>query len=147
VIVKDYIYLGVIVLLVGLGIYIREHLINEGERIAQAREVKAAEKQKVLDKQLADGVVHDLNAEIAVLQHASSTRPPVSVRCTARPVSTPPATTGNLGPPAPSGSVHDVPSGAGEGPDLAGSLSWLAFIADTVSARDRACVAWAKGMQ
>lgn len=42
--IKDYLYIGAIAALLGFGIYLREHLIDEGEHKAEAAEVRAADK-------------------------------------------------------------------------------------------------------
>lgn len=146
---KDYIYIGAMVALVALGLYLRQHLINEGEAKAQAREARAAQKQKAEDDTLAQGVTSDLNNEIARLR--ATQLPPTHVRLCPAARSVPAADT-SLGTaiaitPA-SGGVPDVSGGTpANGEDVGPLLQQFAVAADIVSARGRACLEWAKGLR
>ena len=144
--IRDYIYLTAIVALAGFGLYLRMHLINEGEARAEAREVQAAQIQKAKDDRTAKGVTDGLNAEIAHLRELALQPVPTVRLCkNPRPHSPPAATDGGDARAAPGWDVSGVPEGTGTGPDIGPGLQHLAAAADLVSAHNRACVAWAKG--
>jgi hypothetical protein len=143
--IKDYIYAGVIVGLIALGVYLRIHLIDEGEAKVKAAVAAAAQAQEIKDAVASQTTVEDLNSEIAELRGMALNPVPIVRLCPStggvRQASTPAGTIKPL--PAPSGGVRAVPEGNTLGPDLGPVLFKLARAADLISAHDRACTEWA----
>ena len=144
--IKDYTYLAAILIIIGALIAWRESGVREGEAKVHAAEQRAAQKQQLEDKANAQKTVDSLNAELNQLR-ADSLKPSVGVRCSTYRVPAPVITPRAPPVPTPATGIPEVPDGSGDGTDLGPSLQRLALAADVVSARDRACLAWAKGLQ
>lgn len=142
--VRDWLYLAAILVLITGGVYLREHLIDEGEAKANARAAKAAAEQKQKDDDLARVVLGGLNGEIARL-HAVADTPPPRVYAHPCPLPARPPAAGAPDASPSGGSLPEVSVGTGSGPDLGPSLQRLALDADILSAQDRAKVAYLKG--
>lgn len=143
---RDYLYLGAIAIIVGGLLWWHHSGVLAGEARSRASEQKAVVAQQVKDQANAKQTTDSLNAELASLRNTPA---PVGVRCIASRVQAPKPASGTIRPgePAtPAGSVPEVPTGTGTEPDLGPSLQRLARSADIVSARDRACLVWAKGL-
>lgn len=144
--IKDYLYLAAIAIIVGGLLWWHHSGVLAGEARYRAQVQKAVVGQQEKDEANAKQTTDSLNAELASLRN---TAPPVGVRCTASSVQAPKPARGTIRPaePAtPAESVPEVPGGTGAEPDLGPSLRLLAQAADIVSARDRACLTWAKGL-
>lgn len=142
--IKDYCYLAaILVVAVGL-IWWHESSVREGEKIAQVNELKAVVAQRLKDDANAKATTDSLQAELAGLRNTPP--PAVGVRCTTSRLPASKPATRDSGSPASTGSVPSLPSGTTEQPDIGAELQRLARAADIVSARDRACLTWAKGL-
>jgi hypothetical protein len=144
--IRDWVYLGIIVALAIFGLYLREHLIAEGEARVHAAEQKAYAAQAQKDAENAKQTVSGLNAELQKLRSDALKPVPVVRLCSNPRGVQPSATAGRVGSAAPTaGSVPGVPSGADSvGSDIGPGLQRLADAADILSARDRALIDWAK---
>jgi hypothetical protein len=144
---KLYAYAGVVVALVAAFLWYRHSLIAEGERKAYAAQAQAAHDQAVKDAKTSEETVNGLKSEMDHLRQLAVMPIPVVRLCPAsRSVRAAPTSTGTPDRSAPTGDVPVVSDGAGAGPDVGAALRLIAEAADVVSARDRACLAWARGV-
>jgi hypothetical protein len=142
-----YAYAVAALALVAGFLWYRHSLIAEGEDRVYAAQQLAAHEQAVKDARLTQETVDGLKGEMDHLRELALQPVPVVRLCTTpRPVR--PATVASRTPdrPASTGDVPVVSDGTGSGPNVGPGLLELAEAADIVSARGRACLAWARGI-
>ena len=141
-----YLYAGAALALIAGFLWYRHSLIAEGENKAYAAQAQAAHDQAVKDAKVTQETVDGLKGEIASLRdHA--VQPPVVRLCPAsRPVRAATTSTGTPDRSTPTGDVPIVSDGTGSGADVGPGLQELAEACDVVSARNRALLAWARGI-
>jgi hypothetical protein len=145
---KDYVYLGIIIAVVSGLAWWHHEAVREGEQKVETAQAKAVVEQQAKDTKAAKETTDALNAEIAKIRAAALQPIPVVRLCVA-PRSVPaPAIPGRAQPgeAASRGDVPSVPEGGGSGPDLGPTLQRLALAADLLSAQDRACLEFVKGV-
>ena len=141
-----YLYAGAVVILVGAFLWYRHTLIAEGENKVYAAQAQAAHEQALKDAKMTQETVDGLKGEMASLREHAVPAPVVRLCNTPRPVRTPAATAGTPDRSSPSGDVPVVSEGTGSGADVGPGLQELAEAGDILSARERACLAWARGI-
>jgi hypothetical protein len=138
--------LGVGAAIVAGFLWYRHSLIVEGENIKAIAQQEAANEQAGKDAVTSKETVDGLKAEIAFLREHADQPPVVRLCSTPSRVRAPPATSGAPTGPTPTADVPVVSEGTGSGVNVGPGLLEFAEAADIMSARDRACLAWARGI-
>ena len=146
---RDYLYLGAILVLTVGFLWYRHSLIVEGEAKRIAWEQKLSQVQALADAKVSQETVDGLKSDLDKAR-ALANQPPspgsVQLRYITRACPAIPAASGSESRSSPGGSLPGVSEGDRAGPDPIPSLRELAEAAEVVAAYDRACLKWARGI-
>lgn len=143
---RFYLYAAAIVVIVAAFLWYRHSLIAEGEATVRIAQQEAANEQAGKDAVNSKETVDGLKAEIAGLREHAQPAPDVRLCSAPSRVRTAAVATGTADRSPATGDVPVVSDGTGSGPNVGPGLLELAEASDIMSARDRACLKWARGI-